>query len=120
MLRSLAIALLGAGTALAAASAGRFDASETFIRVWDLRSGQTRILDLGDGDTPGRLRFTPDGGLISVSGGHVHRWDPQDGTHEIMLEGDDEITAQECATRLDTIGYEVVCDIESRVTRRCI
>jgi WD40 repeat protein len=76
---------------LAAASAGRFDASQAFIRVWDLGSGESRILDTGDGDYPQGLHFTQDGGLISVSGGHVHRWDPQDGTHEIIVEGDDEI-----------------------------
>jgi WD40 repeat protein len=87
-LQSVAISPDGS---LAAASAGRFDASEKFIRVWDLQSGQTRILDVGDGDTPTGLRFTPDGGLISVSGGHVHRWDPQDGTHAIILEGNNEI-----------------------------
>lgn len=33
-------------------------------------------------------------------------------------QGAEEITAQECADRLGTIAYEVVCDVESRVTRR--
>ena len=44
------------------------------------------------------------------------------GDDVVMLgrQGDDEITAQECASRLDTIGYEVVCAVESRVTRRYI
>jgi alanine racemase len=40
---------------------------------------------------------------------------------EVVLlgtQGDAEITAAECAERLDTIAYEVVCDIESRVSRR--
>lgn len=36
----------------------------------------------------------------------------------IGCQGDDEITANEIAAKLDTIGYEVVCDIESRVPRR--
>ncbi len=40
---------------------------------------------------------------------------------EVVLlgkQGDAEISAAECAQRLDTIAYEVVCDIESRVSRR--
>ncbi|MDH3754052.1 MAG: alanine racemase [Acidimicrobiia bacterium] len=40
---------------------------------------------------------------------------------EVVLIGrqdDEEITANEVAAKLDTIGYEVVCDIESRVPRR--
>lgn len=40
---------------------------------------------------------------------------------EVVLIGHqdgDEISAEEVAGRLDTIGYEVVCDIESRVARR--
>ena len=36
----------------------------------------------------------------------------------IGAQGDDRITAEEWASKLDTIGYEVVCDIESRVSRR--
>jgi alanine racemase len=36
----------------------------------------------------------------------------------IGSQGDDEITADEWAERLGTINYEVVCDIDSRVTRR--
>lgn len=40
---------------------------------------------------------------------------------EVILigrQGDEEITAEEVAAKLGTIGYEVVCDIESRVPRR--
>ena len=40
---------------------------------------------------------------------------------EVVLlgrQGDDEITAAEIGARLDTIGYEVVCAISSRVERR--
>ncbi len=36
----------------------------------------------------------------------------------IGVQGDDEITAAEVASKLDTIAYEVVCDIGSRVPRR--
>ena len=36
----------------------------------------------------------------------------------IGAQGDERITAEEVADRLGTIGYEVVCDIESRVPRR--
>ncbi len=36
----------------------------------------------------------------------------------IGTQGEETITAEECAERLGTIGYEVVCDIESRVSRR--
>jgi alanine racemase len=40
---------------------------------------------------------------------------------EVILigrQGSEEITAEEVAAKLDTIGYEVVCDIETRVPRR--
>jgi alanine racemase len=40
---------------------------------------------------------------------------------EVVLigsQGDDEITAREWANWLDTISYEILCDIESRVARR--
>ena len=40
---------------------------------------------------------------------------------EVVLvgsQGPDEITVAEWARWLDTIAYEVVCDIESRVVRR--
>ena len=36
----------------------------------------------------------------------------------IGAQGDQRITAEDWAEKLDTIGYEVVCDIESRVPRR--
>lgn len=36
----------------------------------------------------------------------------------IGAQGGDRISAEEWAAKLDTIGYEVVCDIESRVPRR--
>ena len=36
----------------------------------------------------------------------------------VGVQGDDAITANEIAGWLDTIGYEVVCDVESRVPRR--
>ena len=50
----------------------------------------------------------PDGGGVGV-GDEVVLLGRQDG---------DEITAEEIAGKLDTIGYEVVCAISSRVERR--
>ena len=46
--------------------------------------------------------------------------DVQAGDEVVLIgrQGDAEITATEVATRLDTISYEVVCDIESRIPRR--
>jgi len=47
--------------------------------------------------------------------------DPVATGDEVVLlgaQGDEDITATEVAARLDTIAYEVVCDIESRVPRR--
>jgi alanine racemase len=38
----------------------------------------------------------------------------------IGAQGDDEVTATECAERLGTIGYEVVCGIGPRVPRRTV
>lgn len=46
--------------------------------------------------------------------------DPVRTGDEVVLigrQGDDEITADEWAERLGTVNYEVVCDIESRVSR---
>ena len=50
----------------------------------------------------------PDGGGIEV------------GDEVVLLgaQGDDEITATELGTRLDTIGYEIVCAVSPRVERR--
>jgi alanine racemase len=46
---------------------------------------------------------------------------PVEAGDEVILvgaQGDDRITADEWAERLDTVNYEIVCDLESRVTRR--
>lgn len=47
-----------------------------------------------------------------------HEVAPGDEVVLIGAQGADRITAGEWAAKLDTIGYEVVCDIESRVSRR--
>ena len=36
----------------------------------------------------------------------------------IGAQGDDEITVDEWAGWLETINYEIICDLESRITRR--
>lgn len=44
----------------------------------------------------------------------------KEGDEVILIgrQGSEEITAEEVAAKLDTIGYEVICDIETRVPRR--
>jgi WD40 repeat protein len=58
-----------------AGGGGTFIREQAFVRVWDLESGETQILDVGDGRPVGYLEFTAEGDLLVDSGTHVRRWD---------------------------------------------
>ncbi len=66
--RSLAI---GPGSRLVAAGSGRYIREEAVVRVWDLVSGQVRILDADDGKECYKLVFAKDGALWAASGSEL-------------------------------------------------
>jgi WD40 repeat protein len=59
---------------LVAGGAGFNIREEGFVRVWDLESGETRILDAGDGQIE-YLEFTAEGDLVVDGGCCIRRWD---------------------------------------------
>jgi WD40 repeat protein len=67
---------VGPESRLVAAGSGRSDPEETLVRVWDLNTGEMRILDAGDGKDIVWLRFTGEGELlVRSSHGVIRRWD---------------------------------------------
>ncbi len=70
---------VGPEARLVAAGAGRFFAEEAIVRIWDLESGEVRIVDAGDGKVIDRLEFTRDGDLWVASGPMLRRWSLQAG-----------------------------------------
>jgi WD40 repeat protein len=71
VIRSLAV---GPGGRLVAAGAGRYIHEEAVARVWDLESGEVRILDAGDGEEVYSLAFEGEGSLWVASGRRLRRW----------------------------------------------
>jgi WD40 repeat protein/DNA-binding winged helix-turn-helix (wHTH) protein len=71
VIRSLAV---GPGGRLVAAGAGKFIREEAVVRVWNLESGEVRVLDAGDGESILDLKFTRDGGLWVASRTRLRRW----------------------------------------------
>jgi WD40 repeat protein len=65
----IAAVAVGHGGRLVAAGAGVAYREEALVRVWDLQTGEVRLLDAGDGAQIDRLRFTGDDGLLVWSGG---------------------------------------------------
>jgi WD40 repeat protein len=81
---------------LAAAAAISGGAEDRILRVWDLESGESRVLDLFDGcQAPAEpkamdcgvfhLRFAPDGSLYSAVDQGIRRWDLGTGQAEWLL-----------------------------------
>jgi WD40 repeat protein len=87
------------GRSAAAAVLAGYRWEEMQIRVWDLESGDVQVLALCDqcaGEKPGlwqggvwRLRFTPEGDLLSAGAGGVRRWDLETGRAEWLIRVDD-------------------------------
>ncbi|MCB0995081.1 MAG: alanine racemase [Acidimicrobiales bacterium] len=85
--------------------------------------GIRRSLSAHGGEVLIRGQRRPMAGVITMDQLMVDCGDDDDvqaGDEVVLIgrQGDAEITATEVATRLDTISYEVVCDIESRIPRR--
>ncbi|MCG6923648.1 MAG: protein kinase [Acidobacteria bacterium] len=73
----------------AAATAQRGPAKEKVVRVWDLETGEVRVLGpaegAGDGywGCCGSAQFTPDGRIL-VSAGGLRLWSLESGTYEVL------------------------------------
>jgi len=61
---------------------------EANVRVWDLESGDVRILDIGDGATTGYIEFTGGDDLLVESGRYLQRWDLAGVTPRMLDETD--------------------------------
>jgi len=96
---------------LAAASGwgGRSDDPSGFaIHVWDLESGDERVLDEGDRGGSGergmflgiRLQFTHDGRIVSVGQGGVRLWDVEAGTYQVLQATADRFTSNRLSPRV--------------------
>ena len=70
-IRSLAV---GPQARLVAAGAGGFIREQAIVRVWDLESGEVRILDAGDGKTNYVLEITGEDDVWVKSGPMLRRW----------------------------------------------
>jgi WD40 repeat protein len=63
------------------------------IRVWSLRDGSVTVLGPADDAAEGfeggyrSLAFLPDGSLLSISKGSLRRWNLDDGSSEIVVQG---------------------------------
>jgi WD40 repeat protein len=66
--------VVGPESRLVAAGSGHFFREEAIVRVWDLESGEVRILDAGDGMVITLMWFTGDGDLWVRSGSTLRRW----------------------------------------------
>jgi WD40 repeat protein len=84
---------------LVAAGSGHFFREEAIVRVWDLESGEVRILDAGDGMVITLMWFTGDGDLWVRSGSTLRRWN---------LDGDPPRIVEEVdLTDAEFSGYEL-------------
>ncbi len=85
VIRSLAV---GPGGRLVAAGAGRYIREEAVVRVWDLESGEVRILDAGDGEEVYTLGFEGEGSLWVASGTRLRRWQLDDDPPRAVVDFD--------------------------------
>ena len=67
------VAIDGTGRFVAAGS-GMYYKMQAVVRVWDLETGEARILDAGDGKQIGWLVFTSSGDLLVTSGETQRLW----------------------------------------------
>ena len=79
----------GPGGRLAAAGGGQWNPEERVIHVWDVETGEVRVLDAGDGHFIRQIRFLRDGRLLSATdaGGGLRLWDVEEGTAKLLREG---------------------------------
>jgi WD40 repeat protein len=79
---------VGPRSRLVAAGGSGIVPEEAVVRIWDLESGETRVLDNGDGKHIGRLDFTSDGDLWVASRGVGRRWDLRGAEPRVVEEVD--------------------------------
>ncbi|MCK5411516.1 MAG: WD40 repeat domain-containing protein, partial [Gemmatimonadetes bacterium] len=79
---------VGPQARLVAAGSGQYKKIEAIVRVWDLVTGDTRILDAGDGERIRYLKFTAEGELLVHSGHKLRRWDLERDAPRIVAEID--------------------------------
>jgi WD40 repeat protein len=86
MIQAVAV---GPDARLVAAGAGVVNQEETLVRVWNLTTGEVRILDAGDGKAiRWPLRFNLKGELWVPSGEKIRRWDVAAPTPRVLDEID--------------------------------
>ena len=57
------------------------------VRLWDLKTGETHLLDVGEGAAPIEdLEFTPDGRLLVASADSLRLWNVEERTYELIGE----------------------------------
>ena len=75
---------VGPRSSLVAAGAGGYISAEALVRVWNLESGEVRLLDAGDGKAIYRLEFSNAGDLWVQSGSTLRRWGLDEDTPRIL------------------------------------
>jgi WD40 repeat protein len=71
---------------LAAGGGGGEDSSEGVVRIWDLESGDTRVLESGTREFIGRVLFTSNRSLIVAGESGVREWNLDDHTFRMIRE----------------------------------
>ena len=75
------------GRRLAAAGVGFPLTRERIVRIWDLETHASQVLDPGDAQPLQSVEFWPDGRLLSAGGGGVRLWDVAATRSTLVLEG---------------------------------
>jgi WD40 repeat protein len=70
-----------------AAAGGLWLSQEAVVRVWDLESGRTQVLDSGDGQHYLSVQFVSDDRLLSGGYGGLRLWDLTTGQSTLLVEG---------------------------------
>jgi WD40 repeat protein len=108
---------------IVAAAGGHADPTQQVLRVWDLVSGEVRVLTSDDERSSGgfiRILFSPDGRRLFTSGwSGVRTWSLEDGSSEYLGEGltahlsDDGEFLYAAVSDLQTFGRASVYDLQS-------
>jgi WD40 repeat protein len=79
---------VGPQARLVAAGAGHYFGEDAVVRVWDLVTNETRVLDVGDGEEIRYLEFTVAGDLLAHSGYKLRRWGLAGDVPRVLAETD--------------------------------
>jgi WD40 repeat protein len=75
------------GRRLAVGGVGFPNPKERVIRLFDLETGSSQVIDPGDAQPIVSVAFWPDGRLLSAGGGSVRLWDVATARSTLLLEG---------------------------------